>query len=809
MKKYLTYEKLSVFFDNLKNLFAVKTDLNSHKEDTSIHITSTERTNWNSAKTHADSAHAPSDAQPNVIESVKVNGTALTPSSKAVNITVPTKVSELTNDSGYKTTDNNTTYSLSKTGSTITLTGSDGSTASVTDSDTTYTLPTASSSTLGGVKIGTNVNISNETISVANGSTSAKGIVQLTDSTSSTSTTTAATPNSVKSAYDRASTAITNAATAQSTADSKIGSVSIASGTNNGTIKLTVDDTTTDNIAVKGLGSAAYTASSAYATSAQGTKADNAMPKSGGTFTGSVTLNADPTANLGAATKQYVDSSLSTAKSYADTKVANLVGTAPETLDTLEEVAAAIEAHQDVTDALNSAIGNKVDKVSGKGLSTNDYTTTEKNKLSGIASGAEVNQNAFSNIAVGSTTVAADSKTDTLTLVAGSNVTLTADATNDKITIASKDTVYSHPTYTSKSSGLYKITVDGTGHVSDATAVAKSDITALGIPGSDTTYGVATSSALGLVKSGTDITVDSSGNVSVNDDSHNHVISNVDGLQSALDGKLTKTTYEYNKELALGSSGKVCIGVFPCYNSNISVEIKSTTNTTYHGTLIIATQNINTSLGGVYSATVYGDENNTLTSAIKIQYLSGSNAFSIYINLPSWSKNILHIQCVSLAGTPNNIATVVDSIPSTATIVPTNAFTHTHNYAGSSSAGGSATSAVKLDSSAGSATQPVYFSGGKPVACTYTLGKSVPSDAVFTDTNTDTKNTAGSSNTSSKIYLIGATSQATNPQTYSHDTAYVGTNGCLYSGGNRVATEIISTSEPSGQTTGDFWMLAY
>ena len=59
---------------------------------------------------------------------------------------------------------------------------------------------------------------------------------------------------------------------------------------------------------------------------------------------------------------------------------------------------------------------------------------------------------------------------------------------------------------------------------------------------------------------------------------------------------------------------------------------------------------------------------------------------------------------------------------------------HTHSYAGSSTAGGSATSAVKLDSSAGSATQPVYFSGGKPVATTYTLGKSVPSDAKFTDT---------------------------------------------------------------------------
>lgn len=53
-----------------------------------------------------------------------------------------------------------------------------------------------------------------------------------------------------------------------------------------------------------------------------------------------------------------------------------------------------------------------------------------------VADGAEVNQNAFSNVKVGSTTVAADSKTDTLELVAGDNVTLTPDATNDKITIS-------------------------------------------------------------------------------------------------------------------------------------------------------------------------------------------------------------------------------------------------------------------------------------------------------------------------------------------------------------------------------------
>jgi len=55
--------------------------------------------------------------------------------------------------------------------------------------------------------------------SITSGTTSDAGIVQLTDATNSTSTTTAATPNSVKSAYDLADTANTNAATAQSTAD--------------------------------------------------------------------------------------------------------------------------------------------------------------------------------------------------------------------------------------------------------------------------------------------------------------------------------------------------------------------------------------------------------------------------------------------------------------------------------------------------------------------------------------------------------------------------------------------------------------
>lgn len=67
----------------------------------------------------------------------------------------------------------------------------------------------------------------------------------------------------------------------------------------------------------------------------------------------------------------------------------------------------------------------------------------------------------------------------------------------------------------------------------------------------------------------------------------------------------------------------------------------------------------------------------------------------------------------------------------TSSLAPTE---HTHNYAGSSSVGGAANSAAKLNANAGSGTQPVYFANGVPVNTTYTLGASVPANAKFTDT---------------------------------------------------------------------------
>ena len=74
-----------------------------------------------------------------------------------------------------------------------------------TDTNTTY--GAATTTTAGLVKVGTNISVSGGTISVANGSTTKKGVVQLSSATNSTSTTLAATPSAVKAAYDKASAA--------------------------------------------------------------------------------------------------------------------------------------------------------------------------------------------------------------------------------------------------------------------------------------------------------------------------------------------------------------------------------------------------------------------------------------------------------------------------------------------------------------------------------------------------------------------------------------------------------------------------
>lgn len=82
-------------------LLANKVDKVEGKGLSTNDLTDALKANYDAAYTHSQAAHAPADAQANIIESVKVNGTALKITDKAVDVTVPTKVSELTNDSNY------------------------------------------------------------------------------------------------------------------------------------------------------------------------------------------------------------------------------------------------------------------------------------------------------------------------------------------------------------------------------------------------------------------------------------------------------------------------------------------------------------------------------------------------------------------------------------------------------------------------------------------------------------------------------------------------------------------------------------
>lgn len=100
MSKYLDNDGLLYLWQKIKNIFATQTDLSDKVDkEAGKGLSANDYTTTEKNKL----AGIASGAQVNVIDTVKVNNTALTPSSKAVNVTVPTKTSDITNDSGFIT----------------------------------------------------------------------------------------------------------------------------------------------------------------------------------------------------------------------------------------------------------------------------------------------------------------------------------------------------------------------------------------------------------------------------------------------------------------------------------------------------------------------------------------------------------------------------------------------------------------------------------------------------------------------------------------------------------------------------------
>lgn len=189
------------------------------------------------------------------------------------------------------------------------------------------------------------------------------------------------------------------------------------------------------------------------------------------------------------------------------------------------------------------------DKFAAKNHGHNTATTdadgfmskSDKSKLDGIAENA--------NNYVHPTHTEKSSGLYKVTVDGEGHVSNTSAVTKADITalgIPAQDTTYTHPTHTPKNSGLYKITVDGEGHVTGATDVAKEDITALGIPAQDTTYTLPEAGTeLGGVKTGGNVTI-TNGEITVNDNSHNHKIGNIEGLNDALADSMSRVEYSFD-----------------------------------------------------------------------------------------------------------------------------------------------------------------------------------------------------------------------------------------------------------------------
>ena len=115
---------------------------------------------------------------------------------------------------------------------------------------------------------------------------------------------------------------------------------------------------------------------------------------------------------------------------------------------------------------------------------------------------------------------------------------------------------------------------------------------------------------------------------------------------------------DIHKDFSASENGKVCIGSIPVYDNNITIDISCTTANTYHGTLVIATQNYY-----IKSAVMYGDENNMLAPLVKIEHTEG--IVTVYCAFPGYSKNQVHIKVTPKQGEVTRVLERVAEMPTT------------------------------------------------------------------------------------------------------------------------------------------------
>lgn len=486
---------------------------------------------------------------------------------------------------------------------------------------------------------------------------------------------------------------------------------------------------------------------------------------------------------------------------------------------------------------ITAKLNTKVDKVDGKGLSTNDYTTTEKNKLAGIATGAnktivdsalsststnpvqnKVVNTAITNLStlVGDTSVSeqinaatdgcitglsVSGKVITYTKGDGSTGTITTQDTNttystmtgatssaagkaglvpapaagkqasflrgDGTWVVPTNTTYSNMTGATTSAagkaGLVPAPSAGT-----ATRYLRSDGTWQVPPDTNTTYSAATTSAAGLMSAAdktkldgiatgaTKVTVDSALSTSSTNPVQNKVVNTAITNLNTLVGDTAVSTQITNAITSAASSttpkaaGTAAVGSETKYARGDHVHPVQTTVSGNAGTATkwATARNIN-------GLSVQGD-------ADRVNYGTCSTAAATAAKV---------VSCTGFALVTGAEITVKFTVTNTASSPTLNV-----NSTG-----------AKAIYYRGAAISAGYLAANR----TYTFRYNGTQYDLVGDINTDanTTNTAGTTNkTATKLFLVGAASQATAPTTYSNSNVYIGTDNCLYSGGSKVAT---------------------
>ena len=371
---------------------------------------------------------------------------------------------------------------------------------------------------------------------------------------------------------------------------------------------------------------------------------------------------------------------------YVDTKVAGIVGSAPETLDTLNELADALGNDPNFATTVATQIGSKVDKVSGKGLSTNDLTAALKSNYDAAythSTTAHAPSNAERNTIVGiqknGTDVTINSSTRKVNIVVPTKV---SELTNDSGYLTQHQDLSSYAKQSDLDSKVDK--VDGKGlSANDFTDTLKSNL--------NTAYthsqaahapsNAERNTIVGIQKNGTDVTINSTTR------KVNIVVPTKTSDLTNDSGFLTKHQSLANYATKTDLDGKVD-----------KIEGKDLSTNDFDNT-----QKSNLSTAYTHSQAAHAPSNAERNTIVTIKKngtaLSPDSSRAINVTVPTKVSELTNDSGYLTSVPVTSVNSKTGAVSLTASDVGAAPSSHTHNYAGSSSAGGAATSANKVNKS--------------------------------------------------------------------------------------------------------------